>query len=253
MSWLLPSSSCEFLLPPLLCSHPHNPVWLRFWFIHTSHISVHHYGPLTFTGDYSGGMGRVRGQKGQGSCGQCSAVFVGCILYDLLLTTLIARFMRPTWGPSGADRTQLGPMLAPCTLLSGKFYPLTWKWLAEEIPWNHCLRYISVQEPTSQRVYELIIIICWKFSQIIILIYSGHEFAVVAYAKLWSGPWINTKMLCYQYRKSHCGDKTVVGSSYLHNGISYTGKMSSLYIKSDSLNNWLVNGVRCISTETIHL
>ena len=33
----------------------------------------------------------------------------------------------------------------------------------------------------------------------------------------------------YQYRKSHCGDKTVVRSSYLHNGISYTGKMTSLY------------------------
>ena len=36
-------------------------------------------------------------------------------------------------------------------------------------------------------------------------------------------------MISYQYRKSHCGDKTVVRSSYLHNGISYTGKMTSLY------------------------
>ena len=27
--------------------------------------------------------------------------------------------MGPKWGPSGADRTQLGPMLAPWTLLSG--------------------------------------------------------------------------------------------------------------------------------------
>ena len=27
--------------------------------------------------------------------------------------------MEPTWGPSGADRTQLGPMLAQWTLLSG--------------------------------------------------------------------------------------------------------------------------------------
>ena len=36
-------------------------------------------------------------------------------------------------------------------------------------------------------------------------------------------------MSSYQYRKSHCGDKTVVRWSYLHNGISYTGKMSSLY------------------------
>ena len=33
--------------------------------------------------------------------------------------TLKARFLGPTWGPSGADRTQMGPMLAPWTLLSG--------------------------------------------------------------------------------------------------------------------------------------
>ena len=33
--------------------------------------------------------------------------------------TVIAKFMGPTWGPSGADRTQVGPILAPWTLLSG--------------------------------------------------------------------------------------------------------------------------------------
>ena len=33
--------------------------------------------------------------------------------------SLIARFMGPTWGPAGAGRTQVGPMLAPWTLLSG--------------------------------------------------------------------------------------------------------------------------------------
>ena len=37
------------------------------------------------------------------------------------------------------------------------------------------------------------------------------------------------KMLSYQYRKPHYRDKTVMGSSYLHNGISYIGKMASLY------------------------
>ena len=43
-------------------------------------------------------------------------------------------------------------------------------------------------------------------------------------------PRFNIKMPSYQYRKSHCGDKTVVRlSSYLHNGISYTGKILSLY------------------------
>ena len=36
-------------------------------------------------------------------------------------TTLIARFMGQTWGPSGADRTHLGPMLARWTLLLGKY------------------------------------------------------------------------------------------------------------------------------------
>ena len=36
-------------------------------------------------------------------------------------------------------------------------------------------------------------------------------------------------MSSYQCRKSHCGDKTVARWSYLHNGNSYTGKMSYLY------------------------
>ena len=44
-----------------------------------------------------------------------------------------------------------------------------------------------------------------------------------------AGPWFNIKMSSYQYRKSHCGDKTILRPSYLHNGISYTGKTTSLY------------------------
>ena len=43
------------------------------------------------------------------------------------------------------------------------------------------------------------------------------------------GPRFNIKMTSYQYRNSHCGDKTILRPSYLHNGISYTGKMTSLY------------------------
>ena len=38
------------------------------------------------------------------------------------ILSLIARFMGPAWGPSGADRTQVGPMLATWTLLSGVVY-----------------------------------------------------------------------------------------------------------------------------------
>ena len=46
---------------------------------------------------------------------------------------------------------------------------------------------------------------------------------------LTSRPRFNIKMSSYQYRKSYCGDQMVVRSAYLHNGISYTGKMTSLY------------------------
>ena len=38
-----------------------------------------------------------------------------------------------------------------------------------------------------------------------------------------SGPWLNIKMSSYQYKKSHCGDQTILRLSYLHNGIFYTG------------------------------
>ena len=43
------------------------------------------------------------------------------------------------------------------------------------------------------------------------------------------GPWFNIKMSFYQYRKYHCGDKMILRPSYLHNGITYTDKMTSLY------------------------
>ena len=47
-------------------------------------------------------------------------------------TTLITRFMGPTWGPCGADRTQVGPMLAPWTLLSRKHIGLRPRFLSLE-------------------------------------------------------------------------------------------------------------------------
>ena len=49
-------------------------------------------------------------------------MFIQCFLEGKNMA-LIASFMGPTWGPSGADRTQVGPMLAPWTLLSGVDQP----------------------------------------------------------------------------------------------------------------------------------
>ena len=46
-------------------------------------------------------------------------VLSGHILISSKLYSMIARFMGPTWGPSGANRTPVSPMSAPWTLLSG--------------------------------------------------------------------------------------------------------------------------------------
>ena len=73
----------------------------------------------------------------------------------------------------------------------------------------------------------------WEFSQV--RLYG---------IKCQSGSRFNIKMSSYQYRKSHCWGKTVVISSYLHNGISYTGKTTNLYwIRAQYL--WI--GSYCLS------
>ena len=44
------------------------------------------------------------------------------VLTQVNETTLIARFMGPTWDPPGTDRTQVGPSLATWTLLYGQIW-----------------------------------------------------------------------------------------------------------------------------------
>ena len=47
-------------------------------------------------------------------------------------------------------------------------------------------------------------------------------------------------MTSYQYRRFHCGDKMILRPSYLHNGISYTGKISVYSIRAQHLITLLV-------------
>ena len=87
---------------------------------------------------------------------------------------------------------------------------------------------MSYRLPAQMRLSNDIVI--WHF-------YINFSDAGDGIVRLWEsipypwcpGPWFNMKTLSYQCRKSHCGDKTVVRSSYRHNRISYTGKMWSLY------------------------
>ena len=46
-------------------------------------------------------------------------MFICGIWQQFTMHILIAKLMGPTWGPPGAGRTQVGPMLAPWTLPSG--------------------------------------------------------------------------------------------------------------------------------------
>ena len=74
-------------------------------------------------------------------CHNWSCIKVGSIIFVLcgrssltkkvryVMSTQIARFMWPTWGPPGSCRPQVGPLLAPWTLLSGHC-----KYIAEICP-----------------------------------------------------------------------------------------------------------------------
>ena len=45
--------------------------------------------------------------------------------------------------------------------------------------------------------------------------------------------------MSYQYRECHCGDKMAIRLSYLHGGISYTGKMTCFYwTRAHMLKSW---------------
>ena len=61
--------------------------------------------------------------------------------------TLIAKFLGPTWGPSGADRTQVGPMFAPGTVLSG--LTSDYRNASEMVPKD-----ISKTQQPTKRVYN---------------------------------------------------------------------------------------------------
>ena len=59
------------------------------------------------------------------------------------------------------------------------------------------------------------------------------------------GSSLKLKIICYQFRKSHGGNKTILRPSYLHNGISYTGKMTFLYwIRTQASVYWICNTPR---------
>ena len=68
--------------------------------------------------------------------------------------------MRPTWGPPGADRIQVGPMLAPWTLLSGlwiansEYFEENWPCSKRTtLDWSSC--HVPYATSVGQIVFEI--------------------------------------------------------------------------------------------------
>ena len=89
-----------------------------------------------------------------------------------------------------------------------------WSWIWSWAEWNTLhIHSLKIQGHSCGKVWriQLLRLIDW------IHVYDSP------------GPWFNIKMPSYQNRKPHCGDKTILRQSYLHYGISHTGKMASFY------------------------
>ena len=80
----------------------------------------------------------------------------------------------------------------------------------------------------------------------------GILWKMVFILKLCPGPRFNINTTSHQYRKSHCGDKTILRLSHLHNGISYTGKTTSLYLIGAPAYIWNPEpSPKCVSVQLV--
>ena len=82
--------------------------------------------------------------------------------YNEIWMSQIARLMRPIWGPPWADRTQVGPMLAPWTLLSG------WSRRVYIIPWYHNINYLYCTKLLLGTRYSIRIICVFLLNDFIV-------------------------------------------------------------------------------------
>ena len=73
-------------------------------------------------------------------------IFMWNIICDKFkLTTEIAKFMGPKWGPPGSCWPQMGPIMAPWTLLLGKGHSLSQSMCGVAIPIVNNLKHMNVQ------------------------------------------------------------------------------------------------------------
>ena len=113
-------------------------------------------------------------------------------VYHTANTPLIARFMGPTWGPSGADRTQVGPMLAPWRLLSGSNRTRNNKTRT----WQ-CHQILAVppkaQYPSVDKFGQLVPLYKERVTEIMVQT-SNCVFILILLARWWFNKWRKWKL-----------------------------------------------------------
>ena len=159
--------------------------------------------------------------------------------------------MGPTWGPPRAD---MGPMNLAIwddiqTEYANIFRMMTEKILCKSWTGLVHIQYLMIrsQHAISMRIIPSNQCILVDINPYILLSFALMTLCFVIdiskcldskcyiyYCQLWlilleTAPRFIIKMSC-QYRKSHCGDKAVVRSDYIHNINSHTSKMASLYL-----------------------
>ena len=72
----------------------------------------------------------------------------------------IAKFMGPTWSPPGSCRPQMGPMLAPWSLLSGMILNRTDKTTAKPRAANHVHLISFISNISNKSVCDFVLMIC---------------------------------------------------------------------------------------------
>ena len=100
--------------------------------------------------------------------------------------TLITRFMGPTWGPSGADRTRVGPMLAPWTL------GILWtNHLTQTIHLKRWFEILGANQNDGNSPFILINVSCRKRAELKTFrwIFSHSTFFYQNYYQIWYIKW----------------------------------------------------------------
>ena len=117
---------------------------------------------------------------------KCGNIRLPCML-NKTIHAQIVKFMGPTWGPPGSCWSQMGPKLAPWTLLSG------WALFLQSTHGRHTIAYSSAQDigPLVRYIY------CICTCHFVWYIQWCH----ITEASLFTGLWMVCSKTCSGYQQ----------------------------------------------------